>query len=617
MSALIRDAPIGQIIRFVTRNKVLQYPEERADFVVPEYYSENPAHAKREIPVEDAPVAEPEGPATEEVVQDFPDPETVLEKAETVDEAESDLEKIQTARSAHTVRTQISRVGTRTALQKSISRVDLEQQFTLASIEKGPSRPIEPDVAKDGTILVDWYTTDDAENPQNWSFGKKSIVLSQIMIYTLSVYMGSAIYSPSIEGVMQRFGVEIGAASMGLSMYVLAYGIGPLLFSPLSEIPIIGRNPPYIISYAIFVILLVPTALVDNFSGLIALRFLQGFFGSPCLATGGATLQDMYSIIKLPYVLSLWAFAATCGPALGPMISGFSVAAENWRWSLWEMLWLNGPVWLSLFFFLPETSSANILLRRAQRLRKLTGNMNLKSQSEIDQANMTAKDVAFDALYRPFQLVLMDPAIGFTALYTALIYGIFYSFFEAFPLVYNVMYGFNLGELGLTFLAVTVAVILSLAWYWWYIYFRVEPEIREHGLGAPERRLIPALVVTWFVPIGLFIFGWTSDPEIHWIVSCIGIVITGIGIFLIIQCIFLYLPLVYPQYAASLFAGNDFFRSALAAGAIHFSYPMFHNLGVGRGVSILGGLTVGCSIGVYYLYFFGAKLRARSRFAAQ
>jgi DHA1 family multidrug resistance protein-like MFS transporter len=614
MSALIRDAPFGQIVRYLTNNRVLQYPEERPDFQVPASYT----HHSRPEPkrLSTSSTFEPEHPPIEEVV--YPDPETVLEQVDTVSEDDRpDIEKIQTARSAHTARTQISRVGTRTALAKSISRADLEQQFSLASIERGPSRPIAPAKLEDGTILVDWYATDDAENPQNFSFGKKAVVLLQILMYTMGVYMGSAIYSPSIPGVMERFGVEIGAASLGLSMYVLAYGIGPLLFSPLSEIPIIGRNPPYIISYAIFVILLVPSSLVDNFAGLIVLRFLQGFFGSPCLATGGATLQDVYSLIKLPYVLSLWAFAATCGPALGPIISGFSVAAKNWHWSQWEMLWMNAPIFLSLFFFLPETSSANILLRRAQRLRKVTGNEHLRSQSEIDQKNLTARDVAVEALWRPFQLMLLDPSIAFTAVYTAIVYGIFYSFFEAFPLVYNEMYGFNLGELGLTFLSVTVGVVIAITWYWWYIYYRVEPDIRANGLGAPERRLIPALFVTFFVPVGLFIFGWSSRPDIHWIVSCIGIVITTIGIFLIIQCIFLYLPLVYPQYAASLFAGNDFARSALAAGAIHFSSPLFHNLGVDRGVSLLGGLTVGCSVGVYVLFFLGEKLRAKSRFAAK
>jgi DHA1 family multidrug resistance protein-like MFS transporter len=612
MSALIRDAPAGQLIRYFTKNRFLQYPEERPDFQVPIAYTRHTRPIPKRLSTSPSAASEPEGPAIEEIVS-----AAVLEQVDTSSDDEVDLEKIQTARTQHTIRSQISRVGTRSALQKSISRADLEQQFSLATIERGPSRPIEPEKLDDGTVLVDWYSTDDEGNPQNFSFWKKVAVLAQILLYTMGVYMGSAIYSPSIPGVMERFGVEIGAASLGLSMYVLAYGIGPLLFSPLSEIPIIGRNPPYIISYAIFVILLIPTALVDNFAGLIVLRFLQGFFGSPCLATGGATLQDVYSLIKLPYVLSLWAFAATCGPALGPIISGFSVAAKNWRWSLWEMLWLNGPIFLVLFFFLPETSSANILLRRAQRLRKITGNINLKSQSEIDQATLTPRAIAVEALWRPFQLMLLDPSIAFTAVYTAIIYGIFYSFFEAFPLVYNEMYGFNLGELGLTFLSVTVGVVIATTWYWWYIYTIVEPEIRLNGLGKPEQRLRPALFVTFLVPIGLFIFGWTSRPDIHWIVSCIGIVITTIGIFLIIQCIFLYLPLVYPQYAASLFAGNDFARSALAAGAIHFSYPLFHNLGVDRGVSLLGGLTVGCSVGVFVLFFMGEKLRAKSRFAAK
>lgn len=617
MAALIRDAALGQIVRYVTGNRVLQYPEERSDFIIPSYYTLDGEKIQPESSNDETPAAESQGAKLDEVAH--PNPVTVVEKDASSEEGSlSELEKVPTARTTHTSHSRISRIRTRTSLHKPATRPDLEQQSTSAPISKQPTLPIAPSKLPDGTILVDWYTTDDDSNPQNWSFGKKAIVLAQILIYTMSVYMGSAIYAPSTQGIMQHFGVSLSSASLGLSMYVLAYGIGPLLFSPLSEIPIIGRNPPYIISYFIFVVLLVPSALVDNFAGLIVLRFLQGFFGSPCLATGGASLQDIYSMVKLPYVFSLWAMAATMGPALGPIISGFSVQAKDWRWSMWEMLWMNGPVFLSLFLLLPETSSANILLRRAQRLRKLTGNENLKSQSEIDQANLSARDITIEALWRPFQLVILDPSIAFTAVYTALIYGIFYSFFEAFPLVYNGMYGFNLGEMGVTFLSVSVGVLLSVIWYWYYIRYHVEPlMLTEGGLGAPERRLRPALFVTLLVPVGLFIFGWTANPKIHWIVSCIGIVITTIGIFLIIQCIFLYLPMVYSQYAASLFAGNDFIRSSLAAGAIHFSYPMFHALGVGKGISLLAGLTVGCSAGVYVLYFFGARLRAKSRFAAK
>jgi DHA1 family multidrug resistance protein-like MFS transporter len=104
---------------------------------------------------------------------------------------------------------------------------------------------------------------------------------------------------------------------------------------------------------------------------------------------------------------------------------------------------------------------------------------------------------------------------------------------------------------------------------------------------------------------------------VHWIGSIIGISVFTIGIFIVLQCIFVYLPLTYPQYAASLFAGNDFTRSTLATAAIHFSRPLYGNLGIGRGCSLLAGLTCGCVFGVYGLFFYGEKLRARSKFAAK
>jgi DHA1 family multidrug resistance protein-like MFS transporter len=475
---------------------------------------------------------------------------------------------------------------------------------------------------------VDWYTTDDPENPQNWSRGKKGTVVLQIYMYTLAVYMGSAIYTPSIPYVVEQMGVSDNVAALGLSMYVLGYGIGPLLFAPLSEIPIIGRNPPYMITLGIFVLLCIPTALVNSFPALVVLRFLQGFFGSPCLATGGASIGDLYSLIKLPYFLTGWAAFATAGPSLGPLISGFSVPAESWHWSLWEILWISGPMYISLLFLLPETSASNILLRRAARLRKSTGNTNLKSQSEIDQAKLSISEVIIGNLWRPLQINALDPAVLFSSIYTALMYAIFYSFFEVFPIVYATGngphsptqgYKMNLGEIGLIFLSISVGVSIAIALYISYLYYVFEPEVKTRGLGEPERRLIPALPASLLLPIGLFIFAWTgnSSPDIHWIVPTIGVVIFTVGIFILFQCIFIYIPLTYPQYAASLFAGNDFARSSVAAGAIHFSRPLFHNLGVGRGVSLLAGLTVGGIVGIWLLWYYGGVLRARSRFAAK
>ena len=213
------------------------------------------------------------------------------------------------------------------------------------------------------------------------------------------------------------------------------------------------------------------------------------------------------------------------------------------------------------------------------------------------------------------QILIRDPAVMFAPVYTSLVYGIYYSFFEVFPLVYIGLYHFNFGQMGLAFLPIAVATALAIITYFAYLYFILEPNIKANGFGPPDQRLVSALYASFLLPISLFFFGWTANGYIHWIFSVVGIGIYAFGVFIVLQCISLYVPLTYPQYAASLFASNDFTRSAMAAGAILFARPLYLNLGIGQGISLLAAFTVACVAGIWVLYFCGARLRARSRFA--
>ncbi|KAJ5182284.1 hypothetical protein N7449_012431 [Penicillium cf. viridicatum] len=573
MESAIRDAPFGQLVRLLTNNKYFQYPEEKPDFKLPD---------------------------------------TWLQLLNSSDESNEKKVIQQGSNRSHEHSEPLSRASTQTSMQFTEARLEADEQH---EIEKVKSIPIAPRKTKDGSILVDWYYTDDSENPHNWSNRKRALVTIMICLYTFVVYTTSAIYTSSTEGIMKEFGVSTLVATLGLSLYVLGYGIGPLVFSPLSEIPVIGRNPVYIITMFLFVIISIPTALVDNFAGLMVLRFLQGFFGSPCLASGGASIGDLYSLMALPYAMMAWVSAAYCGPALGPLLSGFAVPVKGWRWSLFESIWASAPVFILMFMFLPETSSATILLRRADRLRKIHNTNRFMSQSEIDQRNMRVSAIAIDALIKPMEITIKDPAVLFVQIYTAIIYGIYYSFFEVFPLVYPTDYNMNLGQIGLVFLCIMVSCIIGIAVYASYIHFWTNRRIRSFGLPANEAFLIPALPASFGPTIGLFIFAWTARASIHWIVPTIGITIYGTTVFIVMQCIFIYIPLTYPKYAASLFAANDFFRSALACGSVLFAHPLFGNLGVARGVSLLGGLSVIGIVGIWLLYFYGSRLRALSKFA--
>ena len=284
---------------------------------------------------------------------------------------------------------------------------------------------VDPEHGRD-IHIVDWYSVDDPDNPMNWSTFKKVFVTFQICLLTFSVYIGSAIYSAGIEDVVREFGVSRVSATLGLTLFVAGYGLGPMIWAPMSEVPQIGRNPVYVTTLVIFVVLQVPTALATNFGMLLAFRFITGFVGSPVLATGGASIGDMFRPQKRAYGIGIWGIAAVCGPTMGPLIGGFAAEAKGWRWTIWELLWLSGFCAVFLFFCFPETSSSNILYRRSQRLKRISGQQNLKCEPEILAEGMTPKDVVLMTLVRPITLNFYEPMVLLLNLYIALVYGLLY-----------------------------------------------------------------------------------------------------------------------------------------------------------------------------------------------
>lgn len=527
MAELFRDTAFGKLVRLVTKNKSFQYPEEKDPSLwtrlIDERKSGNLAHHGDTSPPEEG--DEPEGLGGVRT----------REEKDRTDSADSSK--------------------TRVPSQDGVNQVS--------------GVKVDPEKGKD-VHLVSWYGPDDSENPLNWSATKKFFVTAQICLFTTSVYIGSAIFTPGLENLSGIFGVSIRAARLGLCLFVLSYGIGPMLWSPMSEIPQIGRNPVYLGTLVIFVALQAPTALSTNFGMFLAFRFISGFFGSPVLATGGASIADMYPPRKRAYALTIWGLFNVCGPTLGPLVGGFAVQyapvgfggfTAPWTWPIWELMWLNAACLVLLFFCLPETSANNILTRRTMRLRKITGDDNLSCESELMSANMTVKDMAMISLFRPLILTFTEPMVFLLNLYLALIYGLLYIWFNSFVIVFGEIYGFGLGIQGLTYLGLLIGAMVAVPPYFWYLRRYQEPKFDSNGNIEPEQRLIPAFVGVFCVPICLFWFGWSARPDVHWIMPIIGSAWFSAGAVLLFNAVLNYLPDAYPDYAASTLASNEFIRS--------------------------------------------------------
>lgn len=115
-------------------------------------------------------------------------------------------------------------------------------------------------------------------------------------LYTIVMSMSSAIYTTSEQGAIEEIRRwQDRGRPRPMSLFVLGYGTGPSHFSPLSELPAMDYNPVYIATMLLYTIISVPTALVRNDPGLMVLRLLQGFFSSPCLTPGVASVGAMDS----------------------------------------------------------------------------------------------------------------------------------------------------------------------------------------------------------------------------------------------------------------------------------------------------------------------------------
>ncbi|KAK6455536.1 multidrug resistance protein 7 [Scheffersomyces xylosifermentans] len=469
-------------------------------------------------------------------------------------------------------------------------------------------------------IVVDWDGEDDPENPYNWPFYQKAFFIFEIVFLTTSVYMGSAIYTPGVEEIMAEFKVSQVVATLPLSLFVIGYGLGPMVFSPMSENAVFGRTSIYVITLFIFFILQIPTALSKDIASLCILRFLGGVFASPCLATGGASVCDVLSMPYGPVGIASWALGAVCGPSIGPLIGSVLTVKGGWRWTFWFMCIISGCSFITLSWFLPESYGKTLLYRKAKRLRAITGNQNITSEGEIENSRLTARELAIETLWRPIEISILEPVVLLINIYIALVYSIMYLWFEAYPIVFFETKHFTLIEMGVSYVSIMIGIWIACAIYIPIVFKVFTKKLINKEEVVPEVFIPMAIVGGICMPTGIFIFGWTSAADLPWIAPLIGAAIFAAGAFLIFQTLFNYLGMSFWRYLASVFAGNDLFRSVIAGVFPLFGKPLFDNLKTGRfpvgwGSSILGFITIAMIAIPVLFYLNGPKLRARSKYA--
>ena len=287
--------------------------------------------------------------------------------------------------------------------------------------------------------------------------------------------------------------------------------------------------------------------------------------------------------------------------------------AAGWRWLYWIQLIMSFVVWVLISFTVAETYAPTILGRRAKKLRKETGNQDHVTEQDLDIRPLSERLGVF--LVRPFQLLFRELIVMLISLYMSVLYGLLYMFFVAYPIIFQKRKGYSAGITGLMFIPIAVGVVLSAM---------CAPAVNNHYLkmvrkynGKPpaEVRLIPMMLSCWFVPVGLFIFAWTSYERLTWVGPCLAGLPVGFGFLFLYNAANNYLVDSYQHQAASALAAKTFIRSFWGAAVVLFTEQMYNRLGDQWASTLLAFLGLACCGIPFLFWFYGARIRARSKYA--
>ncbi|CAG7996534.1 unnamed protein product [Penicillium salamii] len=449
------------------------------------------------------------------------------------------------------------------------------------------------------------FTINDPEHPHNWSRVYRWYITMVASALVVCVAFGSSIVTGGLGLIEDQYNVSLEVAILTCSIMVCGFAVGPLLWSPLSEI--IGRRPVYIISLFLYTVFNIPCALSPNIGGLLVCRFLCGVFSSSGLSLAGGTIADIWSIEERGMAIAYFAAAPYCGPVLGPIVTGWiNVGSGRLDLFFWVNLAFSGAI-MVLIGLVPETYAPVILKRRAARLRKESGNPNIIT--EMEKTKPSFREIARTSLIRPITMIMTEPVLDLMCMYIVLIYSMLYAFFFAYPVIFGDLYGYNDGQIGLMFIPILIGAAFALA-----VTPAIENRFRQTCAirsPTPEDRLLAALIGAPFIPIAFFLLGATSFKHIIWVGPASSGIAFGFGMVLCYYAVNNYIIDSYQKYAASALAAKVFLRSGGGAAFPLFTTQMYDRLGLQWASWLLAFIGLAMVLIPYVFWMFGAKLRAK------
>ena len=412
------------------------------------------------------------------------------------------------------------------------------------------------------------------------------------------VSFSSSVQTPAIKAIAADYHEsDLLTTFAASSAYLLGFGSGPFVFSPLSEV--VGRRQVYCGTFAIFTLMQLASALSPLVATLAVFRFVAGFSGGPTVANAGGSITDLWHPSERSAPFAVYTVACYCGPVLGSLIGGALTQYTSWHWNFWLVFLISGIMYVVMVVTLPETY-------RTARQRGKGSEKGIRGLVNRDRMSDFA---------RPWKMLAKEPILLALSTLMAFTYGVLFLDFSAYPIVFGQERGWSIAMSGLSFLGVGIGMLVATACSP-FLDRQYAKKLLSSPTGKlePETRLRHLIVIAWLLPISLIWFAWTALPPTHWIVPILSGTPFGFSLVMLFLGINTYLTDCYARFSASALAANTMLRSLFGAAFALFASDLYDGLGTPWATTLLGFVALALAPMPLVLWKSGAWLRNRSPF---
>ncbi|GIK07204.1 hypothetical protein Aspvir_002860 [Aspergillus viridinutans] len=460
-------------------------------------------------------------------------------------------------------------------------------------------------------IVLD-FAEGDKENPFNWSPKRKAFISLLLCLMTLFIGLATTAYSSGISRMTAEFGVSSEIGQFGLFTFNFTCALAPLFLAPFCELA--GRRVVYVGAYVLFAIMFIGLALGQNIATIIVCRALLGLFGCVGTILVGGTFGDMYTPNQRAVPMATFSYVAILGTVGAPIYAGFIDETLGWRWIEGIQGLANVPLTIIIALCLRETRGSVTLARRAKLLRQQTGDDRYVTQKDLEAPGL--KEMLHNSSVKAIHMLVTEPVVLAFGLWISFAWFLTFLFLSVIPITFQEKKGWSEGLAGLPYIALCIGTTLGFALNLLQIR-KYRSVVADPARDAtPEARLYGAMLGSIWLPIGLFIYSFTQYKELHWIGPVIALVLITVGIFFTFESCYSFTSDCYGENSSSAIAGQGFMRNTLGAVSPLFASQFFHNVGSQYAGLLLAVVATLLTFIPFVFYWYGPRLRARSKLAA-